>query len=125
EERLPSLSVDLGHILRVIQNLMSNALKFTPSGGTITLSARASEGSVLFAVEDTGPGIEKEILPTMFSRFVQGKSKSHLGIGLGLPICKGIVEAHGGKIWIESHPGQGTKISFTIPVPLEQHQHLH
>lgn len=106
-------------VREVIINLVSNALKFTPQGGIITLSARPWEGEALLCVENSGPGIEEENLPRLFNKFAQlgGKRQSGTkGTGLGLAISKGIVEMHSGKIWVESQPGKGCKFYVLLPV---------
>jgi PAS domain S-box-containing protein len=114
-EPLPAVQADRPRTLQVLQNLLGNAIKFTPTGGRITLRAEAADGMVRFSVVDTGPGIPPEELPFIFDRFWQAKREGRLGIGLGLAIAKGIVEAHGGRIWAESRPGEGTAVYFTLP----------
>ena len=91
-------------------------MKFTPAGGMVTFRADAQGDHVLFTVADTGPGIPKEHLKDIFNPYWQAKRAERLGAGLGLPIAKGIVESHGGRIWVESEPGKGTKFYFTLPV---------
>jgi signal transduction histidine kinase len=103
-------------ILRVFGNLIGNAIKFSPAGSSISISAEEREGQVQFSVSDAGPGIEPEYLSRVFDRYWQEKRTDRRGSGLGLYIAKGIVEAHGGRIWIDSAPGQGTAIHFTLPV---------
>ncbi|HEV2149256.1 MAG TPA: PAS domain S-box protein [Longimicrobiaceae bacterium] len=112
---LPPVEADRGRVLQVFSNLVGNALKFTPSGGTVTVRAEAAEGRVRFSVSDTGPGIPPEHLPRLFDRFWQADRSRAGGLGLGLAIARGIVEAHGGKIEVESAPGEGTTFSFTLP----------
>lgn len=116
KEVLPPIWADRARLLQVISNLVGNALKFTPAGGRIRVSAEKSVAEVVFRVSDTGQGIAAEHLPHVFDRFWQARRQGKQGIGLGLAICKGIVEAHGGRIWAESVLGQGTTISFTVPV---------
>lgn len=106
---------DRDRLLQVLENLVGNALKFTPAGGTITLGAAPSEGGVLFWVADSGAGIAAEELPHVFDRFWQGKGGEHRGAGLGLAIVRGLVEAHGGQIWAESAEGRGTTFFFVLP----------
>lgn len=112
---LPRVRADRQRILQVYGNLIGNAIKFTPPGGRITLRAEADAGGVRFSVSDTGPGIRAEHLPHLFDRFWQVKRGGGGGAGLGLPIAKGIVEAHGGQIWVESAVGVGTTFHFTLP----------
>ncbi|HEX8171244.1 MAG TPA: HAMP domain-containing sensor histidine kinase [Thermoanaerobaculia bacterium] len=112
--RVPPVHADRHRILQVLSNLIGNSLKFTPPGGRITVRAEARESEVLFTVSDTGPGIPKENLNDIFSPYWQAKRAERLGAGLGLPIAKGIVEAHGGRIWVESEPGRGTRFHFTL-----------
>jgi signal transduction histidine kinase len=101
--------------MQVLSNLIGNSLKFTPRGGTITVSAEPHRDGVLFTVADTGPGIPREHLLHIFTPYWQAKRAERLGAGLGLPIARGIVEAHGGQIWAESEPGKGTRFHFTLP----------
>jgi PAS domain S-box-containing protein len=107
---------DRNRIAQVISNLLGNAAKFTPEGGRISLRISRAGADALFEVADTGPGISGENLPHIFDRFWQaGRLRRGGGVGLGLPIAKGIVQAHGGRIWAESEPGQGTRFFFTLP----------
>ena len=110
-----AVSVDGQQILRVISNLVGNSIKFTPEGGTVRLRAVAAESEVCFSVADTGPGVPAEQLPRMFDRYWQAHAGDRRGAGLGLSIARGIVEAHGGRIWAESEPGAGTTVAFTVP----------
>jgi signal transduction histidine kinase len=111
-------------IERVLYNLVANAIRHTPPGGRIVLSVCAQEPgapdlAVTISVADTGEGISAEDLPHVFDRFYRGeKSRSRTtgGAGLGLAIARGIVEAHGGRIWIESERGRGTTVSFSLPL---------
>ena len=112
---LSSVSVDRRRILQVFANLIGNAIKFTPAGGTITVRAEEFENDIQFSVEDTGPGIKEEEIPHLFDRFWQAKKTARLGTGLGLFIVKGIVEGHGGRVWVESRPGAGSRFYFTLP----------
>lgn len=115
-DRVPDVYADRHRIMQVLSNLIGNAMKFTPEGGVITFAVEARHEDVLFTISDTGPGIEKKHLHDIFSPYWQAKRAERLGAGLGLPIAKGIVEAHGGTIWVESEPGKGTKFFFTLPV---------
>ncbi len=107
---------DRTRVLQVLGNLLGNALKFTPDGGQLTVGARRHRGEVQFWVRDTGTGIRSEALPHVFERYWQAKDAESRGTGLGLYIAKGIVEAHGGRIWAQSEPGQGSTFTFTLPV---------
>jgi signal transduction histidine kinase len=107
---------DRERVLQILSNLVGNALKFTPAGGSILIDARAIEEEAVFSVRDTGQGISDEALPRIFDRFWQAQKKSHAGIGLGLSIVKGVVEAHGGRLWVESKVGAGTTFYFTLPL---------
>ncbi len=112
---VPVVSVDALRISQVFTNLIGNALKFTERGGTITVRARRIDGRIVVSVVDTGRGIPDDDLPRLFDRFWQA-SRGDLkrGTGLGLAIAKGIVEAHGGRIWVESRESQGATFSFTL-----------
>ncbi|HEY6562489.1 MAG TPA: PAS domain S-box protein [Polyangiaceae bacterium] len=113
---LGEVFADLDRLLQVLENLVGNAVKFTSSGGCVTVGAARRNGELLFWVGDTGVGIPSDDLPHLFDRFWQARKASRLGIGLGLPIVKGIVEAHGGRIWVESHAGEGSTFFFTLPL---------
>lgn len=110
------VEVDTHRLGQVISNLVRNAIKFTPKGGTIRVAARESEGRILVSVTDTGPGIPLEHLPKIFDRFWRVPGSRKRGTGLGLSIAKGIVEAHGGTIWAESELGKGSSFFFTLPL---------
>jgi PAS domain S-box-containing protein len=113
---LSRISVDHDRILQVLSNLIGNALKFTPAGGRVWVRAAAREGEVLFSVTDTGPGLSEEQGQRIFDRFWQADSADRRGRGLGLAIAKGIVEAHGGQLSVESEAGRGSTFSFTVPI---------
>ena len=115
---LPTLPVDPDRVTQLLSNVIGNAVKFSPAGGAVTVTARADDDAVEVAVSDTGEGIPAAQLPRVFDRFYQGSLSSRAtrhGAGLGLPIARGIVEAHGGRIWIESAAGSGTTVRFTLP----------
>ena len=114
--KVPKVYADHHRVLQVLSNLIGNAMKFTPSGGMISLRAEAQDDQVLFTIADTGPGIPKKNLQDIFNPYWQAKRAERLGAGLGLPIAKGIVEAHGGELWVESEQGRGTRFFFTLPV---------
>ena len=113
DERLPSLELDQARIRQVIGNLLANALRFTPAGGSVTAEAGASAGGgVEITVSDTGTGIAGDDLPHIFDRFYRSAGSG--GSGLGLPIARSLVEAHGGTIEAESQPGRGTTVRITL-----------
>jgi signal transduction histidine kinase len=119
-EGAPAVMADDDKLLRILVNLMGNAVKFTPEGGKIAVRARRQENghSVLFCVEDSGEGIPEDKFDTIFERFGQVESRKagrKMSTGLGLTFCKMAVEAHGGKIWVESELGRGSRFFFTIP----------
>jgi signal transduction histidine kinase len=115
---LPDLMLDASRIAQVITNLLSNAIKFSPLGGRIEVTAEPWEGAVRVGVRDHGEGIAPDDLPKLFRKFSQidsGPTRRVGGTGLGLVICKGIVEQHQGHIWVESIPGEGSTFYFTVP----------
>jgi PAS domain S-box-containing protein len=114
--QLPEVRADRDRLLQILENLIGNAVKFTGAGGIVTVGAAPSAGAVLFRVADTGAGIGAEDVPHVFDRFWQARKGQHRGAGLGLPIARGLVEAHGGRIWVESTLGRGTTFFFTLPV---------
>ncbi len=114
EADLPAIDADPARIRGVLGNLLSNAIRYSPSGGTVTASARRLGETVAFGIRDTGPGIPSELRPRIFDRFVKGPGSP--GSGLGLAIAKDVVTAHGGTIEAISDPGKGTEIRFTLPV---------
>jgi PAS domain S-box-containing protein len=114
-EGLPPVLADSARIQQVLSNLVGNAVKFTPREGRITVCAEQIEDEIRFGVIDTGPGIPPEQVPHIFGQFWQASSSDRRGIGLGLAIAKGIVEAHKGTIWVESHVGLGSTFYFTLP----------
>jgi signal transduction histidine kinase/CheY-like chemotaxis protein len=118
---LPAIVVDRDRVIQVLNNLLMNAIKYTPKGGTIVLRAILDEGdTILFEVSDTGPGIAREELGKVFDRFHQvrrsdDRENGRKGTGLGLCICREIVDHYGGRIWVESEVGQGSTFKFTLP----------
>lgn len=115
EDGLPDIEIDRDRMVQVLGNLVSNALRYTPAGGKITLGARRSQGDVELAVTDTGAGIAPDKLPNIFERFYHGdESRTQGESGLGLAIAKSIVDAHQGAIGAESKPGEGTAIRVTL-----------
>jgi signal transduction histidine kinase len=122
ERRLaPGLTAmcDRGRILQVLANLLGNAVKFTPEGGTLTVETRPQADTLLVTVRDTGPGIPLAAQPHLFERHWQVEKTARQGSGLGLYIAQGIVQAHGGRLWVESTPGQGSAFTFCLPTRRE------
>ncbi len=110
------VSCDAARIAQVLANLVGNALKFTPKGGAITISATPRDEEIVFSVRDTGVGIEPSAAAHVFDRYWQKSEDAARGTGLGLFIVKGIVESHGGRVWVESKPGEGSDFRFTLPI---------
>ncbi len=111
----PKIDADPRRIAQVFSNLLGNAIKFTPEGGTVTLCARPRDGALSVTIADTGRGIAPEDLAHIFDRYWRPKASEGGGTGLGLYIARGIVEAHGGRMWAESSP-QGATFVFTLPL---------
>jgi signal transduction histidine kinase len=115
---LPQVEVDGKRIEQVVANLLDNALNHTTSGGTVTVAVSSTEEGILVSISDTGEGIPAEHLSHIFERFYKvddARSRKAGGAGLGLAIAKQMVELHGGRIWVESEVGKGSKFSFTLP----------
>ncbi len=118
-ETEPEISADWLKLFQVTNNLISNAIKFTHEGGSVTISVKYSQDNVEVSVKDTGQGIENDDITLIFDKFRQVKSKAtrgEKGSGFGLAIAKNLIELHGGKIWAESRLGKGTTIYFTLPI---------
>jgi signal transduction histidine kinase len=117
-----NIYADKMRMSQVISNLLDNAIKFTSEGGVYVSMKKEAEGdqtTIVVSVKDEGVGMDEELLTRLFTKFV---SKSEIGTGLGLFICKGIVEAHGGKIWAKNNPdGRGATFAFTIPLSNNKH----
>jgi chemotaxis family two-component system sensor kinase Cph1 len=111
----PAVSADRERIFQVLSNLVGNAIKLTPESGTVAVRVEPGANEVLITVANTGPGIPADQLPHVFDRYWQARRRSREGSGLGLHIAKGIVEAHGGRLWVESPPGAGARFMFTLP----------
>jgi two-component system, OmpR family, phosphate regulon sensor histidine kinase PhoR len=117
--RLPDIAGDRQRIAEVLQNLLDNAIQYTPAGGQIVVSAEAKDSEVIFEVSDTGIGIPQADQPRIFERFYRvdvARSREVGGTGLGLSIAKHLVEAHGGKIWVKSEVGSGSQFYFSVPI---------
>lgn len=115
DDFLPQIRCDRGRILQVLSNLIGNAIKFTPEGGAISVRAFRGASDVLFAVTDTGPGMSDEHQAHVFESYWQAEPRAGHGLGLGLSIAKGLVESHGGKIWVESRIGHGSTFFVSLP----------
>ena len=121
---LPQVMVDADRIRQVVINLVHNAIKFTPAGGYVTVTARAVHDGVVVSVADTGIGIPADDLPRIFERFYKAdRARASGGTGLGLAIAKHTIQAHNGRLWVESVEGKGSTFSFTLPlvnIPITQ-----
>src|SRR5262245_52207732 len=116
ESNVPEVAADGPRVAQVLSNLVSNAIKFSRKGCKIVVSAREQDNSIVVCVSDDGPGIARENLSKVFDRYWQSEETKRAGVGLGLAIAKGIVEAHGGKIWVDSELGKGSSFFFTLPL---------
>jgi signal transduction histidine kinase len=116
DAELPEVACDRDRIFQVFENLLSNAIQISSAGSRIVVRATANAADVRFAVVDSGPGISEEDQPRVFDRLWRGNGAGYSGTGRGLAIAQGIVEAHGGRIWLESRLGRGTTFHFTLPV---------
>ena len=105
---------DPDRLVQVLENLVGNAVRYTPHGGSITIGAKPRDGDILIWVSDTGRGIDPAALPNLFDRYAERPKDDQSQTGLGLPIVKGLVEAQGGRVWVESTVGKGTTVFFTM-----------
>ena len=117
DNNLPTVAVDGTSILHVINNLVDNAIKYSPEGGTVTVSAKLNEDMIETEIRDDGIGIPANVVTNLFTKFYRSHRSKQIvsGTGLGLYLCKAIVEAHGGNIWVRSTEGVGTTFGFTLP----------
>jgi signal transduction histidine kinase len=115
EANLPRVFCDRDRLIQILENLVANALKFTPSGGMVKIMGARDDVYIRFSVADTGRGIPKDEIAHIFDPYYRGRDKRGHGLGLGLPIAKALVEGHGGRIWVESEPGRGSVFHFTLP----------
>jgi signal transduction histidine kinase len=113
---LPAVNADVERIGQALSNLVGNAIKFSPAGGQILVRVIVLDAEVMFSVTDSGIGMTPEQLAHAFDRFWQSSRTDRQGAGLGLAITKGIIDAHGGRIWAESAPGNGSTFYFTVPI---------
>ncbi len=109
------VEADQRKVKQIVYNLLTNAVKFTPEGGRVAFTAHRNGKEIIFAVEDTGPGVAQELRERVFEEFFQAPD-SREGTGLGLALCRRLVELHGGRIWLETEGGQGSRFLFTIPI---------
>jgi len=114
-DSVPYVEVDAGRIEQVLYNLVENAVKYSPAGSEVRIFSRQERGGLVIGVRDYGIGIAPEDQQKLFEPFARLKENVAGGIGLGLVVCKRLVEAHGGRIWVESQPDQGATFLFTIP----------
>jgi signal transduction histidine kinase len=117
QEEFPVVVADEDRIAQVISNLISNGIKYSPEGGTIRVSGEARRDQVVICIEDEGPGIAPGDMPFIFDRFYRADNavKTTKGAGLGLYLARAVVEAHGGRIWVDAKPGAGARICFSLP----------
>jgi len=116
EDPASTVHCDRERVLQIIANLVGNAIKFTPKGGEIRIATKAARDAICVSVSDTGSGIPSRELTQVFDRYWSGRPGTRSGTGLGLFIAKGIAEAHGGSIWVESEIGTGSTFYFTLPL---------
>jgi signal transduction histidine kinase len=115
---LPAVRMDPERLLQVLRNLLGNAVKFTPHGGEVSVTAQRSSDGLEIAVKDSGMGIPEENLQSIFEKFNQGyqlNEQARHGTGLGLAITKSIISSHGGNVWAESQLGHGSTFTFVLP----------
>jgi signal transduction histidine kinase len=110
-----AVRADRERVLQVLSNLLGNAIKFTPEGGDVAISVARDGEMIRFTIADSGPGIHPEHQAHVFERYWKHETQGAKGTGLGLFIARSLVDAHGGRIWIESQPGRGATFHFTIP----------
>jgi signal transduction histidine kinase len=126
DERLGDFTGDERKVKQILVNLLTNAVKFTPEGGQVKVEAGLGDSAVIVSVADTGTGIAKEDQELIFEEFRQASgnyARKREGTGLGLTLTRRFVEMHGGKIWVESEVGKGSKFTFTLPVKYEEMTH--
>jgi signal transduction histidine kinase len=114
-DRLPLVAADAERVQQILVNLLANAVRFTPPGGSVQVSASLEKGSVLVRVADTGVGIPADLVPKIFDPYEQAH-RGRGGSGVGLTVVRSLVEAHGGRVWVESEEGRGSRFTFTLPI---------
>jgi signal transduction histidine kinase len=116
-DEFPVVVADEDRLSQVLSNLLSNAIKYSPDGGEIRISGQVRPEQVIICVQDQGPGIAPGDIPHVFDRFYRAKdaTRTTKGAGLGLYLTRAIVEAHGGRIWVDPRPGDGARICFSLP----------
>jgi signal transduction histidine kinase len=116
-EDFPSVSGDETRLEQVLSNLVSNAIKYSPQGGEIRIHGQIRSAQVIVCVSDEGPGVAPEDIPHIFDRFYRSSNakRTTKGAGLGLYLARAVIEAHGGRIWVDPRPGDGARICFSIP----------
>src|SRR5262249_35934304 len=110
---------DRERVIQALSNLLANAVKVVPNGGSVTVDICAINEQLVFSVIDDGPGIPDSDLPRLFDRYWRGKDCGYKGAGLGLAIVKGLIDAHGGRVWVESKLGEGATFRFSLPRAVE------
>ena len=116
DKDLPQINADADKTTWVVNNFLTNAIKYSYNGGIVEAGINKQNGRIIFSVKDYGPGIAKEYLPKLFERYFQVPGSKEKGTGLGLAISKEFVEAQGGKIWVESEIAKGSTFYFSLPV---------
>ena len=114
-DSLPLVAADAERVQQIFVNLLANAVRFTPPGGSVQVSVSLEEGEVLVRVADTGVGIPADLVPKIFDPYEQAH-RGRGGSGVGLTVVRSLVEAHGGRVWVESDEGRGSRFTFTLPV---------
>ena len=112
----PAVVADRGRLRQVVLNLLDNAIKFTPQGGEITLRAKVEDSNLIVEVQDTGPGVAQKEQKRLFTPYYHHSGDGPSGLGLGLALCKTLVELHGGQIWVKSRKGKGSTFAFSVPL---------
>ncbi len=115
-DTLPPVALDFLQIDQVLTNLLENAVRYTPAKSPIGISAVEQNGEIRVSVADSGPGVPNEYIERIFDKFYRVSGAKQMGTGLGLAVCRGLIEAHGGRIWAENREGGGAVFQFTLPL---------